>query len=229
MRQLPLEVRLADHAVFASFYPAGNELVLSQLEEAATQPGGPMVWIWGAEGCGRTHLLQATAAAAGQAGRRAAYIPCDPAAALPPGVLEGLGDLDLVCLDDVDLTAGQSPWEAALFRLFEDLRQVGGRLVVAGSVPAAAAPYALPDLASRLRSGVVLRVQALDDEGRLAALQARARFRGLELPAETGRYLLGRIDRHAASLFQLLDQLDRAALAAQKRLTIPFVREFLAG
>lgn len=227
MQQLPLEIRLADHAVFGSFHAAGNELVVSQLQDAATASGGPMLWLWGAEGAGRTHLLQAAAAAAGQAGRRAAYVPCHPSFALPAGVLEGLGALDLVCLDDLDAVAGQPEWEGCLFRLYEELRQHGGRLVVAASVPATEAGIRLPDLASRLRSGPVLRVRLLDDQGRLAALQARARFRGLELPVETGRYLLERFDRSSTRLFHLLDELDRAALVAQKRLTIPFVREFL--
>lgn len=228
MEQLPLEIHLADHAVFDNFHAAGNELVVNQLREAATLSGGPMLWLWGAEGTGRTHLLQACAAAAGQAGRRATYVPCHPSLGLPAGVLEGLGILELVCLDDLDAVAGHPDWEAHLFRLYEDLRQNGGRLVVAAAVPPAEAGFRLPDLASRLRSGPVLRVRLLDDQGRLAALQARARFRGLELPGDTGRYLLERLDRSSTSLFRLLDELDRAALAAQKRLTIPFVREFLS-
>lgn len=228
MEQLPLEIRLADHAVFENFHAAGNELVVSQLREAAAISGGPMLWLWGAEGTGRTHLLQACTAAAGVAGRRAAYVPCHPSLGLPAGMLEGLGILDLVCLDDLDAVAGHPDWEAQLFRLYEDLRQHGGRLVVAAGVPPAEAGFRLPDLASRLHSGPVLRVRWLDDQGRLTALQARARFRGMELPADTGRYLLERLDRSPASLFRLLDELDRAALAARKRLTIAFVREFLS-
>ena len=102
-------------------------------------------------------------------------------------------------------------------------------LVVAADGPPAGLVFGLPDLASRLKSGATFRVHALDDEGRLCALQMRARFRGFELPDETGRYLLARVGRGVAELFQLLDQLDRAALAAQKQLTIPFVRQVLGG
>jgi DnaA-homolog protein len=227
MRQLPLEIRLADHAVFENFHAAGNELTVHQVRDAATNPGGPMLWLWGAPGVGRSHLLQACTVAAGQAGRRAAFVPCHPSAGLPAGVLEGLGALDVVCLDDVDAVAGQVDWEAGLFRLFEELRQGGGRLAVTSAGPAADVAFRLPDLASRLRAGLALRVRPLDDDGRLAALQARARFRGFELPTETGHYLLSRCDRGAGSLFRVLEELDRAALAAQKRLTIPFVREVL--
>jgi DnaA family protein len=229
MQQLPLEVRLADHAVFDSFHAAGNELLVHQLRAAAMLPGQPPLWLWAPPEQGKSHLLQAAVALADEAGRRAAYLPLDSSPALPPGVLEGMGTLALVCLDELHAVSGQPEWEQALFRLYEELRASGGNLVVASRVPPAESLIGLPDLASRLKSGAVFRVQALDDEGRLRALQMRARFRGFELPDETGRYLLARVGRGVAELFRLLDELDRAALAAQKQLTIPFVRQVLGG
>ena len=229
MQQLPLEVRLADHAVFDSFYAAGNELLVHQLQLAATTRGYPPLWLSAPSGHGKSHLLQAAVALADQNGRRAVYLPLGSLPALPAGVLEGLGSLDLVCLDDLHAVAGQPEWEIALFGLYEELRGNGSNLVVATEVMPAELVFGLPDLASRLKSGTTFRLQALDDEGRLRALQMRARFRGFELPDETGRYLLARVERGIAGLFHLLDELDRAALVAQKRLTIPFVRQVLGS
>jgi len=59
-------------------------------------------------------------------------------------------------------------------------------------------------------------------------LKLRARHRGLELPEETAQYLLRRLPRDMATLYDWLDLLDVAALAAKRRLTVPFVREVLA-
>jgi len=227
MQQLPLEIRLADHAVFANFLATGNELVIHELKAAAALADQPMLWIWGLPESGRSHLLQACVAAADEQGRRAAYLPLSPAMALPAASLEGLGELAVVGLDDIDAIAGDAAFEQAVFALFEQLRQSGGRLVVAAAAPPGEVRFRLPDLASRLKSGGVYRVQPLDDAGRLEALQRRARFRGFDLPEDTGRYLLHRTARGPASLFRLLDTLDRAALVAQKRLTIPFVRSVL--
>ncbi|MBM4220688.1 MAG: DnaA regulatory inactivator Hda [Gammaproteobacteria bacterium] len=229
MQQLPLEVRLADHAVFESFHAAGNELLVHQLQAAATLPGQPPLWLWAPPGQGKSHLLQAAVALADETGRRAAYLPLDSSPPLPAGVLEGMGTLALVCLDDLQVVTGQPEWERALFVLYEELRASGGNLIVAGTVPPGESVIALADLASRLKSGTSFRMQALDDEGRLRALQMRARFRGFELPDETGRYLLARVGRGVGELFGLLDELDRAALAAQKQLTIPFVRQVLGS
>ena len=227
MQQLPLEIRLADHAVFSNFLPVGNELVIHELSQPAARAGQPMLWIWGPVESGRTHLLQACIAEAGERNRRSAYVPLDRSLALPAAALDGLGEFEVVGLDDVDAIAGDAGFERAVFGLFEQLRQSGGRLVVSAAAPPGDVPFRLPDLASRLKSGGVYRVQPLDDAGRLAALQIRARFRGFDLPDDTGRYLLNRMARGPASLFRVLDTLDRAALVARKRLTIPFVRSVL--
>lgn len=227
MQQLPLEIRLADHAVFSTFLATGNELLVHELKSAAARTGAPVLWMWGPPESGRSHLLQACVAAADDAGGRAAYVPLDRALGLPPMALEGLGELDLVALDDIDAIAGDAGFERAVFAVFEHLRQTGGRLVVAAAAAPAEIPFGLPDLASRLKSGGVYHLRSLDDAGRLRALQIRARFRGFDLPDDTGRYLLNRTSREPASLFRVLDTLDRASLVAQKRLTIPFVRGVL--
>ena len=85
----------------------------------------------------------------------------------------------------------------------------------------------LPDLATRLAWGLVLHVAELKDEEKINALRLRAQQRGFELPLEVGRYLLQRSPRNMVALFDLLDHLDQASLAAQRKLTIPFVRELI--
>lgn len=227
MEQLSLEVRLADHAVFSNFLPAGNDLVIHELKTAATGAHRAMLWVWGPSESGRSHLLQACIAEADEHGQRSAYLPLDRQLGLPAVALDGLGDFAVVGLDDVDAIAGDASFERALLGLFEQLRQSGGRLVVTAAAPPVDVGFHLPDLASRLKSGGVYRLQPLNDASRLQALQIRARFRGFDLPDDTGRYLLNRTPRGPASLFGILDTLDRAALVAQKRLTIPFVRSVL--
>ena len=103
----------------------------------------------------------------------------------------------------------------------------GRALVVAAAMSPRECPVDLPDLQSRLARLATFQVRSLDDEQRIAALQLRARHRGLELPDDTASYLLSRNRRDMASLYELLDKLDLEALRAQRRLTIPFVREVL--
>lgn len=227
MRQLALDIRLADHAVFASFEAGPNALAVSSLQEVAAGRGLSVIWLWGAGDGGKSHLLQATVAMAHERGAATAYLPLASLRVSPPAVIEGFGGLDLVALDDAGAVAGDAAWERALFGLYEMLLSRGGRLVAAGTLPPGQSGFGLPDLASRFSAGAVFKLEALSDAEFLSALQRRAEWRGLSLPEETGRFLLARVDRDAGSLFRLLDRLDQAALAAQKRLTIPFVRAVL--
>lgn len=223
--QLPLGIRLKDGNTFGNFISGPNSEVLAYLHEQLCD--GVAVYLWGVAGTGKTHLLQAACHEAVKADLRSAYVPLTCWRELSVELLQGLEAVDLVCIDDVAAIAGQAEWEAALFHLYNRLRDVGGRLLISGTLPPVSLPLALPDLRSRLAWGMVFQLQALDDEEKLAGLRQRARARGLDLPEKVGRYLLQRCPRDMTSLFRLLDSLDRASLAAQRRLTIPFIKEVM--
>jgi DnaA family protein len=144
-----------------------------------------------------------------------------------PGILSGCGELECVCVDDIEIVAGNAAWERALFALHQQLDERQGRLVVAATVAPAATGIALADLRSRLGGGWVFTLQLLDESEQIEALRLRAQIRGFELPVETAQYLLRRLPRDMASLCAFLDQLDDASLAAQRKLTVPFVREVI--
>jgi DnaA family protein len=226
MRQLPLGVRLPDRAVFASFLPARNAQALEHARRVAQAQAGGLTWLCGPDGAGKTHLLQAVCAAASER-MRAGYVPLAEVAALGVGVLEGLPQLECLCLDDLDSVAGDAAWERAIFALLHESEEGGGRLVLAARAPPALVSWALADLGSRCAAGAVFQLRVLDEPEQHAALQLRARLRGLELPDETWQWLQRRLPRDMRTLYELLDTLDEAALAAQRRLTIPFIREVL--
>jgi DnaA family protein len=224
MSQMVLPLRLADHAVFASFLSHGNEMLVATLTGLSTGDTGQGCWLWGPHATGKTHLLQAVCDCAGD---RSIYVPLAMLADAGPGMLEGLATRDLICLDDFDCIAGNEQWEVALFNLYNDLYDAGGQLVVSAKSAPRECGIELADLASRLSRLAVFHLRPLDDQQRVAALQLRARHRGLELPDETAAYLLKRSRRDMSSLYRLLDKLDLEALRAQRRLTIPFVRDVL--
>lgn len=226
MRQLPLGVRLRERAVFASFVAGPNSEACAHLQAVADAKRRGVTWLCGASGVGKTHLLQATCAAAATA-RRATYLPLADLSSAGPHVLEGLGDFDCLCLDDIDRVAGARAWERALFELYVALDERGGALVVAAQDAPAAVAFGLKDLASRLAAGAVHRLQVLDEDQQRQALQRRAQLRGIELPDETVQYLQRRVPRDMPSLCRLLDDLDEASLRAQRRLTVPFIRSVL--
>lgn len=228
--QLPLGIRLPDSSVFESYFPGRNQPVVDALLALHAGDAGPAptcIWIHGAHGTGKTHLLQAVCARAGREGRSAAYLPLLDVIDLGEELLAGFGELAIVCLDDAQVLAGREHWERALFRLHQELHERDGRLLVSGATPPAALPFKLRDLGSRLNGGLVLTLQPLDEAEQIAALQLRAQLRGLELPDEAAQFMVRRLPRDMTHLYAVLDELDAASLVAQRRLTVPFVKEVL--
>jgi DnaA family protein len=224
MSQLALPLKLADHAVFASFLDTGNESLVATLAGIASGVSAHGCWLWGAQATGKSHLLQALCAAAGD---RAAYVPLSIFGNAGPEALEGLASRELICIDDVDIVVGHTAWEIALFALSNQIFDAGAQLVITADSAPRGCAIELADLKSRFATLPVFQVHALDEDASISALQLRSRHRGLELPDETARYLLKRSRRDMASLYAVLDRLDSEAMRAKRRLTIPFVRSVL--
>ena len=134
--------------------------------------------------------------------------------------------LQAIC-HEIEAIAGHAQWEEAIFHLYNRVRDAGGRIIVAGHDLPKAINLQLPDLVSRLSWGVLYQLISLEDDEKLIALNMRAKRRGMTLPDDVGKYLLTHCPRHMSTLFAALDALDKASLAAQRRLTIPFVKEVL--
>jgi len=226
-RQLALGLRLRDASAFENFLVARNREPYERARAAATAAGAaPRDWLyfWGEAGTGKTHLLEAACHAAATVRGTPMYVSLRERAELSPTLLEDIEQHTLVCLDDVDAIAADVAWERALFALYERLRAAGGMLVVAARANPASLGFALRDLATRLAAGLVYQLQPLSDVDKIAALQRRADRRGFDLNEDVAKYLLARYPRDTHSLFALLDRLDAATLAAQRRLTVPFLR-----
>ncbi|MES1943452.1 DnaA-like protein hda [Salinisphaera sp. PC39] len=219
--QLPLGIALPESATLAGYVAGANGAALTALRGLAA---GDRLYLHGPAASGKSHLLQAVCRASPG---RAAYLPLGELAGHPPAVLDGLEGLDRVCLDEVDAVAGDRGWEEALVGFLDGLRARGTAVVAAGPRPADELGLALPDLASRLAWGAVYALQPLDDEGKRRLLCRRAEARGLAMPPEVADFVIRRAPRDVRALLTLLDRLDRASLAAKRRLTVPFVKTVL--
>lgn len=218
-RQLALDLAPAPPPTLENFVPGRNAEVLAGLRQAlATGAAERFIYIWGAPGSGRTHLLRGAVAAALAAGATARYV--DAAAALPNHDEE----VDFVAVDDVERLGAEA--QVALFALYNALRERHGALLASGNAP----PVQLglrPDLVTRLGWGLVYQVHALSDEEKVRALKRRAAERGFELAEDVCAYLLTRARRDMPSLLALLDALDRYSLEAKRPVTVALVRELL--
>jgi DnaA family protein len=226
MKQLMLGVQLKERATFASFLTARNVELVAHLRHVATQAQGGATWIAGPHTAGKSHLLQSVCAAV-PSGKRAAYLPLETLLPFGPGALEGAENLDVACYDDVQVVAGLDDWEQRLFSLWQRALERGTTLVFAARENPAQVAFSLADLKSRLTSAAVFAVRELNDEEQLEALYLRAHLRGFELPPDTAKFLQRRYPRDMRSLCEVLDTLDDAAFAEQRRITVPFIRALI--
>ena len=225
MQQLPLGVRLRERATFSNFVSSAAPEAIKRLQALALSPGG-VVWLWGPGGAGKSHLLQAVCAAA-PAHLRAFYLPVAQLGETVVSLLEGAEQLDILCLDDLHLAVGERAFEGALFTAYRALEEKRATVVVSADRAPAALSWALADIGSRFGASEVFQLSHLDETGQCEALRRHALGRGLDLPAETARYLCARLPRDLTRLIAMLDQIDEASLTAQRRLTVPFMRELL--
>lgn len=227
-RQMALQISLEDSATFENFFViASNKQVVDYLVADSSSRLDQFVFLWGAEGAGCSHLLQAVCHNFDARQAACFYLPLQQFRDYSPEIFEGLESFPLVCLDHLHAIAGHRDWELGLFSLFNRLRDSGTRLLVAARCSPRELQVALPDLLSRLQSGIVFQVQGLHDEDKRKALQLRATLRGIALSDEVISYVLQRNDRSMQALFELLERLDHYSLQSQRRITVPLLRELM--
>jgi len=225
-KQQILNVQLNQSISLDDFVAAGNQQLLHSLHELVTSSESKFIYIWGEQGTGKTHLLHGVCHLASRESISIAYVPMS-LSDISIEYLNSLEDVVVICIDDIHLIADKPEWEQAYFHLYNLIRERGHRLLVSANAPPRNLGIALEDLRSRLAWGLVYQVQALDDQTKIIALQQKSRSRGFDLPDNVAQYLINHCPRDSHSLFSIVDKLDKASIAAQRKITIPFVKELL--
>lgn len=218
-RQLTLDIRPPQQVSFDNFLGEANAELLTRLRQAVHARGFNLIYLWGAPGSGRTHLLRAAQAAVRD--RTACFVEGEAAGAelpCPPG--------GVLLVDDVD-RLGEAA-QIALFRAFNMAAAIGLTILMSGPTP----PLHLllrEDLRTRIGSALIYEVKRLTDDEKAAALARHAAARGMKVEDELIAYLLRHAPRDLPSLMSILDALDELSLEQQRPVTLALVRQVLNG
>jgi DnaA-homolog protein len=226
-KQLPLHFEFRADQTFGDFFPGANLESINHLQKSSAGNGERLIFLWGQSGLGKSHLLQACCHQAQSRQLSSFYFALSPLELPDPALLAGLDKLDVVCFDNIEHIAGNPAWESAFFNFFNRHRDQGHTLIVSAPCPPNEITIRLPDLKTRLNWGLTLKIQPLCDRDRITALIFKADKMGFEISPQTGHFLLTRYNRDLSSLWVLLTKLDRASLAAKRKLTIPFLKQIL--
>ena len=235
--QLTLDVNLRADESFENFVMGENQQLVEVLK--GNSGLGKGVFLWGATGLGKSHLLNALCQHRQQQfpEQRVAYIPLGGEISFPADSLLGLEACQLVAIDNIDAVLVESDptrnvsetdeWQRALFHLINRLHDQQATLVVTSSKALKHIEVSLPDLASRLANLTLFELRPLNDEQCLVALAQGALQRGIKLEAEVLNYVAQRGPRDMGKLMDLLERLDQESLKAKRVITIPFIKQFV--
>lgn len=222
--QLPLSLKLRDDSIFDNYFVGSNFQSVEILKAFVAKKSESFIYCYGEPGVGRTHLLQACCHAASENKATIFYLPLANDSGFSPQIFEGLENQECVCIDDIDAIAGDRAWEEALFHFYNRARENKILLLVSARNLPQHINFLLPDLQSRLSSGLIIEIKNLSDVEKKQALQMRASLRGINLSNEVSNYLIHHYSRNMRDLFSVFEKLDQASLVAKRRLTTPFVK-----
>jgi DnaA family protein len=226
--QIPLPFSKYHPYDLKSFVSGKNVEVINVIANIIEHNEIHCLYLWGAKGTGKSHLLQAICTAAHKQGKTPAYLPLAEIENLSADMLTGLENLDLVCIDDIQTISGQSSWEEGLFHLFNSMKAENKCLVISADKSPQNLKLKLADLESRLSWDLVYRLEFLDEESLIKAMKLRANERMFDIPDEVFEYVLKRVPRDTHTLFNPINRLDEASIAEKKKITIPFVTKYIS-
>ena len=218
MQQLVLDLAPFTPQTFDNFTHGKNAEVVHALRNLAEMGSNRFVYLWGAPGSGKTHLLNAALAAVKARGGSAQHFE--------GALFYDSARCDLIVSDNAESLDEDA--QSALFQLYNERREAGRAMLVAGSAP----PSRLPlrdDLRTRLAWELVYEVRVLDDDEKTKALHAHARELGFFISADVVNYLLARGPRDLPALFATLNALDRYSLQNRRAITVPTLRELMSN
>ena len=227
--QYSLDIALPKFATFDTFIETSDRQLLPLLKQLS-QPSlsePHQYFLWGSEGVGKTHLLQAICNHQNNSQQHVIYLPMKELVDQPAEIFNDMHQLDIVCIDDIDAVLGEKEWDRQLFLLINELRSRNKSIVLTAAHNPHQAMVSFPDLASRLVWGPVYKLSLLADNGKSRAIQAHAKARGLDISNEVCGFLLKRFPRDLNMLIELLNNLDEQSLIQQKKVTVPFVKSVL--
>ena len=208
---------------FESFFVGQNSALLDALNAQDQK----LIWITAETGNGKTHLLSSLCNQYDLDNKRIQYLSMNDSDDYSPEIIEGLGGLDLIAIDDIDCVIGQYTWEEKLMVLYESILNSNTRFIIASKKTPKGLNFQIPDLASRFSLGLLFKINPLDDDELVVAIQYHANARGFDLPDDSAQFIMKRTVRSVTSLMDILDILEYESLSSQRKLTIPFIKSVL--
>jgi len=225
-RQLALQIQINERASLNNFFVSKNNNKTIQVLKNIlfSSDSGAQIFIDDLGSNGKSYLLQAICNDFSNSNNSSIYIPMKEAINLDTSILEGVSELNLICIDDVDQINKTREWEIALFNLINECYEKECLLLFSGSINKL---EAIPDLVSRIKKMEILRLEAIDDDELLEATQAISKNLNIEISDKNLNYLINNSRRDIKTIFRTLSQLEKESLERKKSIGLNLIKEVI--
>ncbi len=224
-RQLALQIQINERASLNNFFVSkNNNKTIQILKDLLNSNNGAQIFIDDLGSNGKSYLLQAICNDFSNSNNSSIYIPMHEVINLDPSILEGVGELNLICIDDVDLISKRREWEIALFNLINECYEKECLLLLSGSINKL---EAIPDLVSRIKKMEILRLEAINDDELLEATQAISKNLNIKISDKNLNYLMNNSRRDIKTIFRTLSQLEKESLERKKSIGLNLIKEVI--
>ena len=220
MNQLGLPISLNASMLLESF--VANKELLRLINQLFLNEKSSEVYIYGASGQGKTHVLQGAVLKALEIDKNAVYIDCNES--FPEHILDFVDQIDLISFDNIHLISSES--QEVFFDLYNRARQAQIFVLVSGNTLPSDLEV-MKDLKTRLSLAVVYKLEELNDELTMSVIDSQMSQRNLSVNSNVYEYLFKSYSRDLKLLLSTMNDLDKASLQAKKPISIPFVKNFL--
>ena len=224
-RQLALQIQINERASLKNFFVSkNNNKTIQILKNILLNSNNGVQFIDDLGSNGKSYLLQAICNDFSNSNNSSIYIPMEEAINLDPSILEGVSELNLICIDDVDLINNRREWEIALFNLINECYEKECFLILSGSINKL---KAIPDLISRIKKMETLRLEAINDDELMKATQAISKNLNIEISDKNMNYLINNSKRDIKTVFRTLSQLEKESLERKKSIGLNLIKEVI--
>ena len=232
--QLTLPVLFRKQDSLHNFVQGQNTQLISHIHDVLSndkeypQASQRICVVSGTKGVGKSHLLLAICEQASIQGLSQQYIDLARIVHMPPEMLLGLINCNVVCIDNLQALDNNRAWQTAVFDTINQFTETQGKLLlIATNTAPEKIQYALPDLRTRLLWGTNFTLTALGDEDKFTAIENHLKAIGLGYSEDAVHFLLNRTTRNMYDLSQVINALDKASLQSKRKITIPFIKSTL--
>ena len=225
-RQLALQIQINERASLKNFFVSKNNNKTIQILKniLLNSNNGVQIFIDDLGSNGKSYLLQAICNDFSNSNNSSIYIPMQEVINLDPSIFEGVSELNLICIDDVDIINKRREWEIALFNLINECYEKDCFLLLSGSINKL---EAIPDLVSRIKKMETLRLEPINDDELLEATQAISKNLNIEISDKNMNYLINNSKRDIKTIFRTLSQLERESLERKKSIGLNLIKEVI--